>query len=56
MKTLALVYCLTILGLAMLVNIIKRSRTVQDARSSVISAILNLLMIGAVIYLYAGDE
>ncbi len=57
MRTVALIYIMMILILAMVVNIAKRARTVSDARSSVVAAILNILMIISVIYLYnSGDS
>lgn len=57
MRIVALVFLLGILFLAMLVNIVKSSRTVSDARSSIVAGILNVLMIIFVIYLYnSGDS
>lgn len=57
MRIVALVFLLGILFLAMLVNIVKSSRTVSDARSSIVAGILNVLMIISVIYLYnSGDS
>lgn len=56
MRTVALVYCLGILLLAMVVNIAISNRR-GEARSSVVAAILNIFMIISVIYLYnSGDS
>lgn len=58
MRTLALVFCLCILGLAMLLNIfVSNRRYGREARSSVVAGIINILMIISVIYLYnSGDS
>lgn len=56
MRTLALVFLLTVFSLALLVNILKGARTVSDSRSSIVAGALSILMMLSAIYLYnTGD-
>lgn len=52
MRTLALVFLLTVFSLALLVNILKGARTVSDSRSSIVAGALSILMMLSAIYLY----
>lgn len=53
MRTLALVFLLTVFSLALLVNILKGARTVSDSRSSIVAGALSILMMLSAIYLYS---
>jgi hypothetical protein len=56
MRTLALVFLLTVFSLALLINILKGARTVSDSRSSIVAGALSILMMLSAIYLYnTGD-